>query len=65
MCRDGNYVDVGGDKMLYDTLKRAINRGNYTNKEDMAEKLSLLYSADKINDEQYIDLVFLLEGGEE
>ena len=65
MCRDGNYVDVGGDKMLYETLKRAIIRGNYTNKEDMAEKLSLLYSADKITDKQYIDLVFLLEGGEE
>ena len=51
--------------MLFDTLKRAILRGNYINKEEMAEKLSLLYSADKINDEQYIDLVFLLEGGEE
>ena len=51
--------------MLFETLKRAIIRGNYTNKEDMTEKLSLLYSADKINDEQYIDLVFLLEGGEE
>ena len=51
--------------MLFDTLKRAILRGNYVNKEEMTEKLSLLYSADKINDEQYIDLVFLLEGGEE
>ena len=51
--------------MLFETLKRAIIRGNYVNKEDMAEKLSLLYSADKITDEQYIDLVFLLEGGEE
>ena len=51
--------------MLFDALKRAILRGNYTSKEEMANKLSLLYSADKINDEQYIDLVFLLEGGEE
>ena len=51
--------------MLFETLKRAILRGNYVSEEDMAEKLSLLYSADKINDEQYIDLVFLLEGGEE
>ena len=65
MCCYGNDVDVGGDQTLFETLKRAIIRGNYTNKEDMAEKLSLLYSADKINDEQYIDLVFLLEGGEE
>ena len=51
--------------MLFETLKRAIIRGNYNSKEDMADKLSLLYSADKITDEQYIDLVFLLEGGEE
>ena len=47
--------------MLFDTLKRAITRKNYTSKEEMANKLSLLYSADKITDEQYIDLVFLLE----
>ena len=47
--------------MLFDTLKRAILRGNYINKEELAEKLSLLYSANKITDEQYIDLVFLLE----
>ena len=47
--------------MLFDTLKRAITKKNYTSKEEMANKLSLLYSADKITDEQYIDLVFLLE----
>ena len=51
--------------MLFDTLKRAITRKNYTNKEELAEKLALLYSANKITDEQYIDLVFLLKGGEE
>ena len=47
--------------MLFDTLKRAITRKNYTSKEELAEKLALLYSANKITDEQYIDLVFLLE----
>ena len=51
--------------MLFETLKRAIIRGNYTSKEEMAEKLALLYSAEKLTDEQYIDLTFLLEGGEE
>ena len=61
----GNDVNVGGGYMLFDTLKRAILRGNYVNKEEMAEKLSLLYSAGKITDEQYIDLTFLLKGGEE
>ena len=47
--------------MLFDTLKRAITRKNYTSKEELAEKLALLYSANKITDEQYVDLVFLLE----
>ena len=47
--------------MLFDTLKRAITRKNYTSKEELAEKLALLYSANKITDEQYIGLVFLLE----
>ena len=47
--------------MLYETLVRAITRGNYTSKEELAEKLALLYSANKITGEQYIDLVFLLE----
>ena len=51
--------------MFIQALKRAISRKNYTIKEEMAEKLSLLYSAGKITDEQYIDLTFLLKGGEE
>ena len=51
--------------MLIQALKRAISRKNYASKEEMAEKLSLLYSAGKITDEQYIDLTFLLKGGEE
>ena len=52
--------------MLFETLKRAIIRGNYISEEDMAEKLSLLYSADKIKDEEYMALIELLwEGGEE
>ena len=61
MCCYGNDVNVGGGIMLYETLVRAITRGNYTSKEEMAEKLALLYSANKITGEQYIDLVFLLE----
>ena len=65
MCCYGNDVNVGGGYMLFDTLKRAIIRKNYISKEEMANKLSLLYSAGKITDEQYIDLTFLLKGGEE
>ena len=47
--------------MLIQALKRAISRKNYTSKEEMAEKLSLLYSAGKITIEQYVELTFLLE----
>ena len=47
--------------MLIQALKRAISRKNYTSKEEMAEKLSLLYSAGKITVEQYIELTFLVE----
>ena len=65
MCCYGNDANVGGGYMLVQTLKRAIIRKNYTSKKEMAEKLSLLYSAGKITDEQYIDLTFLLKGGEE
>ena len=62
----GNDADVGGGYMLFDTLKRAILRGNYADKEEMADKLSLLYSADKIKDEEFMVLMELLwEGGEE
>ena len=52
--------------MLFDVLKRAITRKNYTSKEEMANKLSLLYSAGKITDEQFMVLMELLwEGGGE
>ena len=52
--------------MLYEILKRVIIRGNYKSKEAMAEKLSLLYSAEKIKDEEFMTLMELLwEGGEE
>ena len=47
--------------MLYATLLRAIKRHNYISKEDIKEKLSILYSADKITSEQYVDLMFLVE----
>ena len=60
MCCYGNDADVGGGYMLFETLKRAITRKNYTSKEELAEKLALLYSANKITDEQYMILMELL-----
>ena len=51
--------------MLYDTLKRVIQRKNYNTLEEIQEKISLLYSAEKITVEEYMELMELLfEGGE-
>ena len=50
--------------MLYETLKRVILRKNYTNIEEISEKVSLLYSAEKITAEQYMELMEMIyEGG--
>ena len=51
---------------LYDTLKRAIIRNNYTTKEQLQEQISLLYAGEKITPEEYLELMELFwEGGEE
>ena len=47
--------------MLYRTLKRAIERGNYNSKEDMAEKVSIIYANGQLTDEQYAELIQLLD----
>lgn len=43
--------------ILYRTLKRMIERGNI---EGMIEKLDIFYAADKITEEQYIELTNML-----
>ena len=51
---------------LYDTLRRAILRKNYTTKEQLQEQISILYTGEKITPEQYLELMELLyEGGEQ
>ena len=51
---------------LYDTLKRAILRKNYTTKERLQEQVSILYAGEKITDEQYLELMELFyEGGKQ
>ena len=51
--------------MLYETLKRVILRKNYNSIDEISEKISLLYSAEKINAEQYMELMEMIyEGGE-
>ena len=51
---------------IYDTLKRAILRKNYTTREQLQEQISLLYAGEKITPEQFLELMELFwEGGEE
>ena len=61
--------NVGGDYMsggLYDTLKRAILRKNYTTKEQLQEQISILYAGEKITPQQYMELMELFwKGGDE
>ena len=53
-------------RSLYDTLRRAILRKNYTTKEQLQEQISILYAGEKISPEQYMKLMELFyEGGEE
>lgn len=46
--------------MLYRVLKRAIERKNYDSKEDMAEKLGVLYANNQLDSSQYEELIQLL-----
>ena len=47
--------------MLYKALKRMIERGNYANKEEIVEKISVLYANDQLTLEQYQELMQMLE----
>lgn len=48
--------------MLYRTLKRMIERGKT---EGMAEKLDIFFAADKLSEEEYTELVAMLEPKED
>ena len=47
--------------LLYRCLKRTIEKGNYTSKEAMAEKISIIYANDQLTYEQYVELMDTLE----
>ena len=47
--------------MLYKCLKRRIEKGNYENKEELAEQISLIYANQQLTDEQYQELMAMLE----
>ena len=47
--------------MLFKCLKRRIEKGNYENKEELAEQISLIYANEQLTDEQYSELMALLK----
>ncbi len=47
--------------MLYKALKRCIENENYATKEDMEEKLSILFANNQLNSQQYQELMDLLK----
>ena len=47
--------------MLYKCLVRMIQKGNYENKEAMAEKISILFANDQLTQSQYEELMAMLE----
>ena len=51
---------------IYNTLRRAILRKNYTTKEQLQEQISILYTGEKITPQQYMELMELFyEEGDE
>ena len=51
---------------IYDTLRRAILRKNYTTKKQLQEQISILYAGEKITPQQYMELMELFyEEGDE
>ena len=47
--------------MLFKVMKRAIERGNYTSKDIMKEKVSILFAYYMITKEQYDELMQMLQ----
>lgn len=45
--------------MIYTLLKRMINTGNYE-KEDMENKLNIFFTVNQITQEQYLELIGLI-----
>ena len=52
--------------MLYRTIKRCIERGNYNSIEEMLERVSLIYANGQITEDQFVELIWMLndKGGE-
>lgn len=46
--------------MLFKVLKRAIERGNFESKEEMADKIAILFANDQLTEDEYVELIRLL-----
>lgn len=46
--------------MLFKVLKRAIERGNFESKEEMADKIAILFANDQLTEDEYVELLRLL-----
>ena len=47
--------------MLFKCLKRMIEKGNYDSKEEMADKIAILFANNQLTQAQYEELVDMLE----
>lgn len=50
--------------MIYNVLKRAIERKNYNSKEEFADKISIIYANNQLSTDQYEELIKLLNNDE-
>ena len=46
--------------MIFKVLKRAIERGNFESKEEMADKMAILFANDQLTEDEYVELIRLL-----
>ena len=46
--------------MLFKCLKRRIEKGNYEDRDTLAEQISLIYANGQLTDEQYTELMSML-----
>lgn len=46
--------------MIFKVLKRAIERGNFESKEEIANKIAILFANDQLTEDEYVELIRLL-----
>ena len=46
--------------MIFKVLKRAIERGNFESKEEMADKIAIIFANDQLTEDEYVEFIRLL-----